>query len=197
MTEQVNVEIKLKEVYGSEEVTNYDELKSYCEDNITEEVIYDYVDDEYGAYYMGDQSYEASDIVRNCGDASDFYEEYLDNQFSGFSWDDLEQYDDGDLFEIAGCEFRVLKKVHEKTEEEKAEEERQAIEEEKAKFEFVLKSFIGNIPTNYPHCADLGYIIPIVCSALTEAIEEKKKLEAMTPQETADALTTLLNKEDA
>ena len=197
MTEQINFEITLIERYGSEEFTNYDDLKSYCEDNICEDIIYDYVDDEYGPYYMGGQCFEASDIVRNCGDASYFFDEYMENQFSEFCWEDLEQYDTGEIFEIAGQEFKVLKKVHEKTEEEKAEEERQSIEEEKTRFEFVLRSLIGNIPTNYPHCADLGYIIPIVCSSLTEAIEEKKKIEQMNAQGCADALTNLLNKEEA
>lgn len=196
MTEQAKVEIVL--TYNGETVaTNEDELREFCEMNIDEDDVYSYLDDEYGYIYIGNQTYDASDVVRNCGDIEDFYGDYVDSAFNCFSWDDLDVYQTGEIFEMCGIEFQVLKKVTELSEEEKAEIEAEKIADEKMRFESMFKALIQNIPTNYPHCADLGYIIPILCTELSKAIEEKKRIEAMSPEQCADELSKLLNKEGA
>ena len=175
--------------YGGTEIEDMDALRDYCDCNADEDTIYDWVDDNYNSYVdIGPCSYETRDIIRNCGDIDDFRSEFIENEFEGLDWEDIEDYDDGDQYEICGLTFSV-KKIIPETPEQKAEREKREAEEElanrKVSFETTVKSLIRQLSVTYPDLVSIETIVPIVCTEVMSIKAEKEASEAQKAQEVA------------
>ena len=171
------------------EIEDMDALREYCDCNVDEDTIYDYVEDNYGSYVdIGPCSYDTRDVIRNCGDIDDFRSDYIEGEFEYLNWEYIEEYDDGDQYEVCGLTFSV-KKIVPETPEQKAEREKREAEEElanrKASFETTMRSLLRQLSVTYPDLVSIETIMPIVCTEVASIKAEKEASEAQRAQEVA------------
>lgn len=196
MTEEIINQIEEEQKPKTVLVTYYDTviededgLRDYCDCNVDEDTIYDWVEDNYGSYVeIGPCSYDTRDVIRNCGDIDDFRSEYIENEFEDLDWEDIEEYDDGDQYEMCGLTFSV-KKIIPETPEQKAEREKREAEEKRAAEESAcrvsVKSFVRQLADCHPDFATIGFLVPIVCEEVTQIEAERRASEAQRAQEVA------------
>ena len=175
--------------YGGTEIEDIDALRDYCDCNVDEDTIYDWVEGNYGSYVdIGPCSYDTRDVISNCGDIEDFRSEYIENEFECLDWEDIEEYDDGDQYEVCGLTFSV-KKIIPETPEQKAEREKREAEAElanrKASFETTVRSLLRQLSVTYPDLVSIETIVPIVCTEVASIKAEKEASEAQRAQEVA------------
>lgn len=189
---QIEEEQKPKTVlvtcYDSE-IEDIDALREYCDCNVDEDTIYDWVDYTYGSYVdIGPCSYDTRDVIRNCGDIDDFKSDYIEGEFECLDWENIEVYDDGDQYEVCGLTFSV-KKIVPETPEQKAEREKREAEEElanrKASFETTVRSLLRQLSVTYSDLVSIETIVPIVCTEVASIKAEKEASEAQRAQEVA------------